>query len=172
MATQKLGEKIKERRKKLGISADSLAEKIGKDRATIYRYESGEIENMPITEAYKIASVLDIPLSFLLGIGQKEELGLLEQDRAQIKKPETIIPNSAKKVNAGWLVEFRAANKLKPADIISALRRIYPSFDKFLCSKVENPEKYGIQLTQEAQDFLQITFASEKLADNHHKEDE
>ena len=44
-----IGERIKNRRKMLGLSVDELAETIGKNRATIYRYESNEIENMSIT---------------------------------------------------------------------------------------------------------------------------
>lgn len=43
-----IGERIKQRRKQLGLSADYIAEKLGKDRATIYRYESDEIENLPL----------------------------------------------------------------------------------------------------------------------------
>ena len=42
MATS--GERIKERRKALGLSADELGERMGKDRATIFRYEKGDID--------------------------------------------------------------------------------------------------------------------------------
>lgn len=38
-----VGERIKERRQYLGMSADELADKLGKNRATIYRYESAEM---------------------------------------------------------------------------------------------------------------------------------
>ena len=41
------GDRIKQRRIELVLSVDDLAEKIGKSRATIYRYENGDIENMP-----------------------------------------------------------------------------------------------------------------------------
>ena len=34
-----IGQRIKIRRKELGLSADELSEKLNKDRATIYRYE-------------------------------------------------------------------------------------------------------------------------------------
>ena len=33
------GDRIKQRRIELGLTADDLAQKIGKSRATIYRYE-------------------------------------------------------------------------------------------------------------------------------------
>ena len=44
-----VGARIKQRRIELKISADELADKIGKSRATVYRYENGDIENMPTT---------------------------------------------------------------------------------------------------------------------------
>ena len=43
-----IGRRIKQRRKEMKISADELAKRLGKDRSTIYRYEKGDIENMPI----------------------------------------------------------------------------------------------------------------------------
>ena len=43
----KIHELIKQRRKQLGLSADDLAKAVNVSRATIYRYESGEIEKLP-----------------------------------------------------------------------------------------------------------------------------
>lgn len=40
----KIGERIRQRRKEIGLSVDELAEILGKNRATVYRYESNEIE--------------------------------------------------------------------------------------------------------------------------------
>ena len=44
----RIGERIKQRRLELGYTADALAKMLNKNRATIYRYENGDIENMPI----------------------------------------------------------------------------------------------------------------------------
>lgn len=52
-------EKIKQMRKRLGISAQILAERIGVSKATLYRYESGDIEKIPMHVLEKIAAVLD-----------------------------------------------------------------------------------------------------------------
>lgn len=62
-----IGERIKERRKKLGISVDDLANKIGKNRATIYRYESKEIENLPTTVLEPLAKALATTPAALMG---------------------------------------------------------------------------------------------------------
>lgn len=43
-----IGKQIRKRRKELKMSVDELARRIEKDRSTIYRYESGDIGNMPI----------------------------------------------------------------------------------------------------------------------------
>lgn len=38
-----VGQRIQERRKELKMSVETLANKIGKSRATVYRYENGDI---------------------------------------------------------------------------------------------------------------------------------
>lgn len=43
-----IGKQIRRRRKELKMSVDELARRIGKDRSTIYRYENGDIGNMPL----------------------------------------------------------------------------------------------------------------------------
>lgn len=62
-----IGERIKQRRKELGISVDQMADVIGKNRATIYRYECDDIENMPVTVLEPLASVLCTTPAYLMG---------------------------------------------------------------------------------------------------------
>ncbi|MDY5882079.1 MAG: helix-turn-helix transcriptional regulator [Roseburia sp.] len=54
-----IGAKIKQRRLELGLSVDELADKLGKNRATIYRYESDDIKNLPITVLVPLATALE-----------------------------------------------------------------------------------------------------------------
>lgn len=54
-----IGSKIKNRRLELGLSVEELAKRINKNRATIYRYESSEIENLPITVLEPLAKALE-----------------------------------------------------------------------------------------------------------------
>lgn len=63
-----IGDKIKQRRIELGMDADELAEKTGKSRATIYRYENGDIKNIPITVLKPIADALQTTQTWLLGL--------------------------------------------------------------------------------------------------------
>lgn len=68
-----IGERIKERRKQLGISVDMLAEKLGKNRATIYRYESSDIEKLPTTVLEPLAKALHTTPAYLMGWVSSEE---------------------------------------------------------------------------------------------------
>lgn len=62
-----VGERIKKRRKELKMSVDELAKKLGKNRATIYRYESNDIENMPLNVLEPLAKILNVSPAYLMG---------------------------------------------------------------------------------------------------------
>lgn len=62
-----IGHRIKERRKELGISVDDLATAIGKDRATVYRYENSDIKKLPTTVLEPLAAALDVSPAWLMG---------------------------------------------------------------------------------------------------------
>jgi len=62
-----IGQRIKERRKELHISADELGKRLGKDRSTIYRYEKGDIENLPLDILEPIAEALLTTPQYLMG---------------------------------------------------------------------------------------------------------
>lgn len=61
------GERIRDRRKELGISADTLAEAIGVSRSTMFRYENGYIEKMPVNNLVPIARALNTTVGYLMG---------------------------------------------------------------------------------------------------------
>ena len=62
-----IGKRIKHRRKEIGMSADKLGEILGKDRSTIYRYEKGDIENLPLDILQPIAQALNTTPQYLMG---------------------------------------------------------------------------------------------------------
>lgn len=62
-----VGSRIREYRKKLGLSVDDVAEKLGKNRATIYRYESDDIENLPAPVLEPLAKILQTTPAELMG---------------------------------------------------------------------------------------------------------
>lgn len=80
----KIGKNISSRRNELGMSVDELASKIGKSRATIYRYENGDIENMPVSIIEPLAKALKIDPLILLDIEDNNNFTV--QDLSPAKK--------------------------------------------------------------------------------------
>lgn len=68
-----VGQRIKECRIKRGLTVDELADKLKKNRATVYRYENGDIENLPITILEPIAMALGTSPAFLMGWTEDSE---------------------------------------------------------------------------------------------------
>lgn len=67
-----IGKRIKERRLSLGMTVDELAMKLGKNRATVYRYESDEIKDMPLSVLAPLADALYTTPAYLIGIDVEE----------------------------------------------------------------------------------------------------
>ena len=63
-----IGQRIKARRKQLGISADTLAERVGVSRSTVFRWEKGEIDKIPAIELNKISKALHTTDEYLFGV--------------------------------------------------------------------------------------------------------
>ena len=68
-----IGQRIKKIRKEKGLSVDYIADKLGKNRATIYRYESNEIENLPYPILVPLAKILGTTPMYLMGIDENIE---------------------------------------------------------------------------------------------------
>ena len=62
-----IGERIKRLRKQAGISAEELAERIGKSPATVYRYENGDITKVDSSMLRPIAEALQTTPAHLMG---------------------------------------------------------------------------------------------------------
>lgn len=60
-------ERIKSRRKELELSADDVAAALGVSRATIYRYESADIEKLPTQIIAPLSKILRCSPAFLMG---------------------------------------------------------------------------------------------------------
>lgn len=63
----KVGDRIRAKRQDMGMSVDELAARLGKNRATVYRYEKGDIENMPVNVLEPLAEVLQTTPAYLMG---------------------------------------------------------------------------------------------------------
>ena len=82
------GNRMKSRRKELGIPVDTVAASLGVSVATVYRYESGEIEKVPGTILEPLAKVLHTTPAYLMGWTAEHQ---------SIQYPSNIMPLPAMK---------------------------------------------------------------------------
>lgn len=62
-----IGERIKTRRKEVGLSAEQVAAELNISAATVYRYEKGDIEKLPGKVLEPLAAVLRTTPAYLMG---------------------------------------------------------------------------------------------------------
>ncbi len=67
MSNDTAAERIKQRRKELGLSYQELAELTGLSRSTLQRYETGSIKNIPLDKLDVLAEGLKTTVMYILG---------------------------------------------------------------------------------------------------------
>ena len=77
-----IGERIKNRRKELGLTVDEVAKRLGKNRATIYRYESDYIESLPSPILEPLADVLQTTPAYLMGWENEQNENALDDAKS------------------------------------------------------------------------------------------
>lgn len=92
-----IGGRIKQRRLELNLSLDEVAAKLNKNRATVYRYESDDIKDLPTTVLEPLAKVLNTTPAYLMGWEKN-----LTKDNAALTVDlwsDTSLLNEVKKLN-------------------------------------------------------------------------
>lgn len=104
------GERMKIRRKELGIPVEYIANSLGVSIATIYRYENGDIEKVPGSVLEPLSKILQVSPAYLMGWGEcalnlaEENVmdcgGLLSKKISEVEKLKSIgaPPDEIKKV--------------------------------------------------------------------------
>jgi len=158
-----IGDRIKQCRLELGLSADELAQKIGKSRATVYRYENGDIENMPTTVLEPIAKALNTTPANLIGWEEPEnhlkkrrkELGLLLSDVADKMQ---VGEDTVKKWEEGNIASLaQNPNRVK---LLASILDVNPVFVLGLDLPIEiaqNPEALEFYLNSNAEPYEKIS---------------
>jgi transcriptional regulator with XRE-family HTH domain len=62
-----IGKRIRDRRVELSLSVEEIAIRLNKNRTTIYRYEKGDIENLPLETLKPLADILETTPAYLMG---------------------------------------------------------------------------------------------------------
>lgn len=71
--SKNIGDTIRSLRVKNHLTVEELANRVGKSRATMYRYENGDIENVPYTILVPIANALGVDPTVLLNVDKNTE---------------------------------------------------------------------------------------------------
>ncbi|WP_277680187.1 LexA family protein [Gracilibacillus dipsosauri] len=143
-----VGKRIKERRKELKLSVDEIAKRLGKNRATVYRYEGDEIEDVPVSVIKEIAKVLKTDPGYLMGWkNSKEDLtsensyyylpttisagvplevnGLTENDIEQITLPDSVMGKWAGNKDVFFTkINGESMNKIMPDQSFIAVKKV------------------------------------------------
>ena len=129
----RIGERIKQRRLELGYTADALAKLLNKNRATIYRYENGDIENMPIDVLEPLAKALNTTPAYLMGWQephQQNECIISGQTVGYYVDPETAEFAEYLRTRPGARMLFSAAKDITKEEMEETVKYI-----EFLKSK-------------------------------------
>lgn len=146
------GPRLRARRLELGMAAWELAEKIGKHRATVCRYETGEIGAVTVEIVEALATALEVTPAWLLGWEKEMPRSAGTEPRRVLKgylKHEDRITRTADAVK-----NLRARKEMLYDEMVEAARLYYPGIDKPLMSKALNEEKYGVRLTLKAAEAI------------------
>lgn len=81
-----VGERIRDRRKQLGFSAEYIASKLDCSPATVYRYENGYIEKVPTSTVATIADILDTTPAYLMGWEDINAEQLTDGELSEVKQ--------------------------------------------------------------------------------------
>lgn len=145
------GPRLRARRLELGMAAWELAVKIGKHRATVCRYETGEIGAVTVEIVEALATALEVTPAWLLGWEK-------EMPRSAGTEPRRVLKGHLKhkdKISrTAETVKGLCAGNLSYDEMVEAVRPVYPGLDKPLLSKAMNTEKYGVTLTLKAAEAI------------------
>lgn len=123
----RIGERIKQRRLELGYTADTLAKLLNKNRATIYRYENGDIENMPIDVLEPLAKALNTTPAYLMGWQephQQNESIISDQTEGYYVDPETAEFAEYLRTRPEMRILFSASRGISKEDMEKAVEYI------------------------------------------------
>lgn len=125
-----IGERIKSLRIQRGISIDELAARLGKNRTTVYRYEKGDIENLPIDALKPLAEILETSPAYLMGWDSKinEDAATVGDLLRLIRKQQNMtVEEFSKKLGipSDRLYMYETGEKYIPISVINMIADYY-----------------------------------------------
>jgi len=137
-----VGQRIKERRRELELSVDDIAIKLNKNRATVYRYESNDIENLPITILEPLAKILQTTPAYLLGWGETKAKPRNSQDYFLEQYLRTLSYEITGDPSEGYIILETPDGEFEiTEDDITEIKNSAESFIKFKISELINKSR-------------------------------
>ena len=99
-------DRIKELRKKCGLTQEELANKLGLKKSAIAKYENGRVENIKRSTLMKMAEIFDCSPAYLLDM---QDVSISNNDLVLTKLEKEII------------IEYRKADDISKAMVLRAL---------------------------------------------------
>lgn len=90
MQYEDIGQRIKNRRKELGINAADLASRLSLSKATLYRYENGDIKNIKLPVVEAMARQLRANPLWLIGKSDQKEADSMDDEDLLVMIDELI----------------------------------------------------------------------------------
>ena len=123
-----IGARIKQRRKELGLTVEELANRLGKNRATVYRYESNDIENLPTTVLEPLAEVLKVHPAYLIGwqadISKDEDGALVIEGKLSNIPSQTDIHDNTSSNNTEILIYYSMLNDIGQKEAVKRVKEL------------------------------------------------
>ena len=114
-----IGQRIKNRRKELDLTADYIASCLHKDRSTVYRYEIDEIKKLPTAILEPLAQALDTTPAYLMGWDENADVSYgkindtqIDQDNI-VKIGYNLLDDIDKSIIKGEIRQMLRADKYK-----------------------------------------------------------
>lgn len=85
-----IGQRIKDRRERLGLGQTELADRVGISKQTLYKYENGIITNIPSDKIEAISKVLNMSPGYLMGWSDNIDYVVMAEDAPT---SENLTPN-------------------------------------------------------------------------------
>lgn len=112
-------ERIKNRRKELGLTADQVAEALNVSRATVYRYESSDIEKLPTTIIEPLCKILKTTPAYIMGWEEEDkEYGILGSFIGEEDEKYLEVLKEIKEMNEDEFNRLKMAIKMIKSNLI------------------------------------------------------
>lgn len=83
-----IGNRIKKRRKELGLTQTELADRVKTTKQTIYKYENEVVTNLPSDRIEQLAKALDTTPAYLMGWDERTQIDIEKLNKKNQKKLE------------------------------------------------------------------------------------